>query len=31
MAEVGLLPKNLAKAPIPKCTGCMFAATNNKP
>ena len=25
MAEVGLLPKKLAKAPIPKCTGCMFA------
>ena len=26
MAEVGLLPKNLAKAQIPKCEGCMFAA-----
>ena len=31
MAEVGLLPKNLAKAPTPKCTGCMFAATTKKP
>ena len=31
MAEVGLLPKKLAKAPIPKCAGCMFAAMTKKP
>ena len=31
MAEVGLLPKNLAKAPIPKCDGCMFAAMTKNP
>ena len=30
MAEVGLLTKKLAKAPIPKCAGCMFAATTKK-
>ena len=31
MAEVGLLPKKLAKAPIHKCVGCMFAAMTKKP
>ena len=31
MAEVGLLPKNLDKAPIPKCADCMFSATTKKP
>ena len=31
MAEVGLLPKKLAKSPIPKCAGCMFAAMTKKP
>ena len=31
MAEVGLPPKKLAKAPIPKCAGCMFAAMTKKP
>ena len=31
MAEVGLLPNKLAKAPIPKCAGCMFAAMKKKP
>ena len=31
MAEVGLLPKKLAKAPIPKFAGCMFAALTKKP
>ena len=25
MVEVGLLPKNLDKSPIPKCSGCMFS------
>ena len=29
MAEVVLLPNNLAKDPIPKCEGCMFAAMTN--
>ena len=28
---MGLLPKNLAKAPIPKCAVCMFAAITKKP
>ena len=28
---MGLLPKKLAKAPIPKCAGCMFAAMTKKP
>ena len=31
MAEVGILPKKLAKAPIPKCAGCMFAAMTKNP
>ena len=31
MSEVGLLPKKLAKAPIPNCAGCMFAAMTKKP
>ena len=31
MAELGLLPKKLAKAPILKCVGCMFAAMTKKP
>ena len=31
MAEVGLLSNKLAKAPIPKCAGCMFAATTKEP
>ena len=31
MSEVGLLPKHLAKARIPKCAGCMFAAMTKKP
>ena len=31
MAEVGLLPKKLAKAPVPKCAGCMFAGMTKKP
>ena len=31
MAEVGLLPKKLAKAPIPKCVGCTFAVMTKKP
>ena len=31
MAEVGLRPKKLAKAPITKCAGCMFAALTKKP
>ena len=31
MAEVGLPPKNLDKAPTPKCAGCMFAAMTKKP
>ena len=25
------MPKKLAKAPIPKCAGCMFAAMKKKP
>ena len=29
--EVGLHPKNLANAPIPKCSGCMFAAMKENP
>ena len=31
MEEVGLLPKKLAKAPIPKCAGCIFSAMTKKP
>ena len=31
MEEVGLLPKNLVKAPIPKCAGGMFAVMTKKP
>ena len=31
MEEVGLLTKKLAKALIPKCAGCMFAAMTKKP
>ena len=31
MAEVGLLPKKLAKAAIPRCAGCMFAAMTKNP
>ena len=29
--EVFLLPKNMDKAPIPKCVGCMFSAMTKKP
>ena len=28
---MGLLPKKLAKSPIPKCAGCMFVAMTTKP
>ena len=28
---MGILPKKLAKAPIPKCAGCMFAAMTKNP
>ena len=28
---MGLLPKKLAKDPIPKCAGCIFAAMTKKP
>ena len=31
MAEVGLLSKNMAKSPIPKCAGCMFTAMTKNP
>ena len=31
IAEVGLLPKNMDKDPIPKCAGCMFSVTTKKP
>ena len=31
MEEVGLLPKKLAEAPIPKCAGCIFSAMTKKP
>ena len=31
IAEVGLLPKNLTKSPIPDCAGCIFAAMTKKP
>ena len=31
MLEVGLLSKKLAKAPIPKCAGCMISKITKKP
>jgi hypothetical protein len=31
MAELGILPKKLAQVTPPKCAGCLFGTTTNKP